>query len=125
QRIVWSVFVPVSAAAIASYIAAVSAFFLSGRFIRTMRMPPSSLMSTRLVMSGGLARQRCVDHRASGFGHRRFEAAVLHGDVLCEEARGGDAVGAVAAGQAKRGQRLVGEQRAPRCMAEHPQIRRG
>ena len=37
-------------AAMASYIGKVSAFFFSGRFIRTVRTGPSSLMMTRSVI---------------------------------------------------------------------------
>ena len=36
--------------AMASYIGKVSAFFFSGRFIRTVRTGPSSLMMTRSVI---------------------------------------------------------------------------
>ena len=46
QRTEASAFAPSSAAVIASYMASVSAFFLSGRFIRMVRMPSASVTIT-------------------------------------------------------------------------------
>src|ERR1700730_1945332 len=45
-----SAFAPSSAAVIASYMASVSAFFLSGRFIRMVRMPSASVTITCSVI---------------------------------------------------------------------------
>ena len=51
QRTRSSVFAPSSAAVIASYMASVSAFFLSGRFIRMVRMPSASVVITCSVIN--------------------------------------------------------------------------
>src|SRR5262245_38041931 len=50
QRTESSAFAPSSAAVIASYMASVSAFFLSGRFIRMVRMPSASVTITCSVI---------------------------------------------------------------------------
>src|SRR5262245_43534243 len=50
QRTESSAFAPSSAAVIASYMASVSAFFLSGRFIRMVRMPSTSVTITCSVV---------------------------------------------------------------------------
>ena len=63
QRIVGEVLTLVRAAAITSYMAAVSAFLLSGLAIRSVRIGPSSVTATRFVMSGGFARQRRIAYR--------------------------------------------------------------
>src|SRR5262249_1999885 len=50
QRTESSAFAPSSAAVTASYMASVSAFFLSGRFIRMVRMPSASVTITCSVI---------------------------------------------------------------------------
>src|SRR5262244_862781 len=51
QRTDPSAFAPSNAAVIASYMASVSAFFLSGRFIRMVRMPSASVTTTCSVVT--------------------------------------------------------------------------
>src|SRR5471032_118880 len=69
----------------ASYIAMVSAFFFSGRFIRTVRTGPSSVTMTRSAMA--LVRQSClrVGDAVGTFGDAAFEAGGLHRDVFGKE----------------------------------------
>ena len=70
----------------ASYIAKVSAFFFSGRFIRTVRTGPSSVTMTRSVIAVRQRRLRVGD-AVGAFGDAAFKAGGLHRDVLGEEAR--------------------------------------
>ena len=71
--------------AMASYIAIVSAFFFSGRFIRTVRTGPASVTMTRSAMA--LFRQRGIRVRDAfgAFGDAAFEAGGLRGDILGKE----------------------------------------
>ena len=80
------------ASAIASYIAEVSAFFFSGRFIRMVRIGPSSLtMTCSVMLPSSRAAQRRVGNGLRAFGDRGLQPAGLHGDVLGKEARQRDA----------------------------------
>src|ERR1041384_6305114 len=82
------------ASAIASYITEVSAFFFSGRFIRIVRIAPSSVTMTCSVMqcsSGRRVRQCGGGNRLCALGDGGLQPARLHGDVLGKEARERDA----------------------------------
>src|SRR5664279_2250934 len=83
------------ASVMASYIAKVSAFFLSGRFIRTVRTGPSSLTRTRSLIE---SRLRAVD-TFGPFGDATFEAGCLHRDVFGKKTRQGSARRAIAVAQ--------------------------
>src|SRR5215470_692410 len=109
-----------------SYIAAVRAFFLSGRFIRTVRRGPSSLMMTR---SGILSVRQCFAGGVDGvaaIGDRRCEAAGGGRHVCSEEPRDADALccrTAVAAGAALGRQRVLCQHAAAGGDAEQTEVR--
>src|SRR5262245_19160225 len=77
------------ASAIASYIADVSAFFLSGRFIRIVRIAPSSLTITWSVMGSPFvaagftgSSERRIGNGIRALGDRRLQPTRLHGNIL-------------------------------------------
>src|ERR1043165_4247463 len=114
----------VIASAIASYIAKVSAFFFSGRFIRMVRIGPSSVTMTCAVMlPSRRAAQRGIRDRLRTLGDRGLQPAGLHGDVLGEEARQRDTAVAVTIPAAALRQPILGEHAAARRGGESAQIR--
>src|ERR1051325_575534 len=113
----------VIASDIASYIAKVSAFFFSGRFIRIVRIGPWSVtMTCSVMLPSSRATQRCLGHGVRTFCDRRLQPARLHGDVLGEKARQRDTAVAVAA--AAFGERILRQHAATRGGGEQPQIGR-
>src|SRR5262249_31675288 len=98
QRTESSAFAPSSAAVIASYMASVSAFFLSGRFIRTVRMPSASVTITCSVVttlelrlnegaeaSYGFADDQCVHFACTFIGIDGFGVGNEATDMVLEQ----------------------------------------
>src|SRR3954470_8623234 len=112
----------VIASDIASYIAKVSAFFFSARFIRIVRIGPSSVTMTCSVMRpSSRAAQRRVGYRLRAFSDRGLKSAGLHRDVLGEEARERDTATAIEPTSAVR-KRVLGEHAATGGRREQPQV---
>src|SRR5262249_49617234 len=129
-----------------SYIAAVSAFFLSGRFIRTVRRGPSSLTMTRSAMCSPILAHILFGKPAATFPGYALVRQCLAGGVdgvAAVDDRGREAVGgsrevgrekprdayalrrsaAIAAGPALRGERVLRQHAASGGDAEQPQVR--
>src|SRR4051812_7913925 len=115
-----------SACVIASYMSRVSAFLLSGRFIRIRRIAPSSFTITWSVIS--LSKQRGGEgfDRVRAFDHCGGKSICAGRDVVGEKARRGDRRRrrhrAIAA---QRGKRVLGQHTAAGGDAEQAEVGRG